>query len=121
MLLDEARIWVRLQHPNIVHVVEFGETEDRWFLALELIDGLTASDLIAAGGGVSNPALMARLARAVAPIRLRRIDEFGIPSEAKEALAFALLGHAGVMGIPGNIPRATGARRAVVLGKWTWP
>lgn len=78
-------------------------------------------DLIAAGGGVRNPVLMARLARAVAPIRLRRIDEFGIPSEAKEALAFALLGHAGVMGIPGNVPRATGARRAVVLGKWTWP
>jgi anhydro-N-acetylmuramic acid kinase len=78
-------------------------------------------ELVAAGGGVRNPVLMSRLARAVAPIRLRRIDEFGIPSEAKEALAFALLGHAGVMGIPGNVPRATGARRAVVLGKWTWP
>jgi anhydro-N-acetylmuramic acid kinase len=78
-------------------------------------------DLVAAGGGVLNPVLMSRLARAVAPIRVRRIDEFGIPSGAKEALAFALLGHAGVMGIPGNFPRATGARRAVVLGKWTWP
>ena len=78
-------------------------------------------DLVAAGGGVLNPVLMTRLARALAPIRVRRIDEFGIPSDAKEAVAFALLGHAGAMGIPGNIPRATGARRAVVLGTWTWP
>ncbi|HEX4836095.1 MAG TPA: anhydro-N-acetylmuramic acid kinase [bacterium] len=78
-------------------------------------------DLVAAGGGVHNPVLMTRLARAVGAIRVRRIDEFGIPADAKEALAFALLGHAGLMGIPGNLPRATGARRAVVLGKWTWP
>jgi len=78
-------------------------------------------DLVAAGGGVHNPALMRRLERAVAPIRVRRVDEFGVPSEAKEALAFALLGHASLMGIPGNLPRVTGARHPVVLGKWTWP
>ncbi|HLJ58556.1 MAG TPA: anhydro-N-acetylmuramic acid kinase [bacterium] len=79
------------------------------------------ADLVAAGGGVHNPALMHRLARAVAPIRVRRIDEFGVPADAKEALAFALLGHATLMGIPGNLPRVTGARHAAILGKWTWP
>ena len=79
------------------------------------------ADLIAAGGGVHNPVLMHRLDRAIAPIRLRRIEEFGIPADAKEALAFALLGHATVMGIPGSLPRVTGARHPALLGKWTWP
>ncbi len=78
-------------------------------------------DLVAAGGGVHNPTLMRRLQAALAPIRVRTIDEFGVPSDAKEALAFALLGHAGLMGLPGNFPRVTGARRPLVLGKWTWP
>lgn len=78
-------------------------------------------DLVAAGGGVSNPILMRRLETAVTPIRVRRIDEFGVPAEAKEALAFALLGHASLLGIPGNLPRVTGARHPVVLGTWTWP
>jgi anhydro-N-acetylmuramic acid kinase len=78
-------------------------------------------DLVAAGGGVHNPVLMRRLEARVAPIRVRRIDDLGVPSDAKEALAFALLGHATLMGIPGNFPRVTGARHAAVLGKWTWP
>jgi len=78
-------------------------------------------DLVAAGGGVNNPILMRRLERAIAPIRVRRFEEFGVPAEAKEALAFALLGHASLLGIPGNFPRVTGARHPAVLGKWTWP
>jgi anhydro-N-acetylmuramic acid kinase len=78
-------------------------------------------ELVASGGGVRNPALMRRLEAALAPMRVRTLDELGVPSEAKEALAFALLGHASLMGIPGNFPRATGARHPVVLGKWTWP
>ncbi len=78
-------------------------------------------DLVASGGGVRNPVLMRSLEAAVAPIRVRRIDEFGIPAEAKEALAFALLGHATLMGLPGNLPRVTGARHPALLGKWTWP
>jgi anhydro-N-acetylmuramic acid kinase len=64
---------------------------------------------------------MKRLAEAVAPIRVRRIDDAGIPSDAKEALAFALLGHASLMGRPGALPRVTGARYAAILGTWTWP
>jgi anhydro-N-acetylmuramic acid kinase len=78
-------------------------------------------DLVASGGGVRNATLMDRLRAAVAPIRVRLLDEFGVPSDAKEALAFALLGHATLMGIPGNLPRVTGARHPVLLGKWTWP
>jgi anhydro-N-acetylmuramic acid kinase len=78
-------------------------------------------EIIASGGGVHNPTLMRRLAHAVAPLRLRPIDELGIPSDAKEALAFALLGHASLMGRAGNLPRVTGARHGAILGKFAWP
>ena len=50
-------------------------------------------------------------------ISIRKIDDFGIPSGAKEALAFAILANETVSGNPGNIPSATGAKESVVLGK----
>jgi anhydro-N-acetylmuramic acid kinase len=46
-------------------------------------------------------------------------DEQGVPSEAKEAIAFALLAAATLDGLPSNVPSVTGARRAVVLGSIT--
>jgi anhydro-N-acetylmuramic acid kinase len=79
------------------------------------------ADVVAAGGGTRNPALMEWLETAIRPIRLRRSDEFGIPAEAKEAIAFALLGHATLMGRPGNLPAVTGARHPAILGTWSWP
>ena len=44
-------------------------------------------------------------------------EDFGMPSSAKEPLAFAILAHATLQGSAGNVPSVTGARRAVVLGK----
>ena len=78
-------------------------------------------DVVASGGGVRNPVLMRHLAEALTPLRLRRIDELGIPSEAKEALAFALIGHATLMGRPANLPRVTGAHHEALLGKLVYP
>ena len=78
-------------------------------------------EIVASGGGVHNPVLMHHIESAVAPLRLRPIDDFGIPADAKEALAFALLGHASLMGRAGNLPRVTGARHGAVLGKLAWP
>jgi hypothetical protein len=45
------------------------------------------------------------------------MDEFGLDPRAKEAVSFAILAYATVEGIPDNVPSATGARRAVVMGK----
>jgi anhydro-N-acetylmuramic acid kinase len=73
----------------------------------------------ASGGGVRNPVLMAALARRLAPARLDRAEAVGIPSDGKEALAFAFLAHMTLCGLPGNVPGATGAAHAVVLGQIT--
>jgi len=92
-----------------------------WNIARYVTPVHAVEELVVSGGGTHNPVLMDRLARAVASIRVRRIDEFGIPGDAKEALAFALLGYASLMGQPGALPRVTGARYPAILGTWTWP
>jgi len=74
------------------------------------------AEVIASGGGTENPVLMRALAERIAPARLRTIDDLGIPSAAKEAYAFAVLGFLTWRGLPGNVPSCTGARRATVLG-----
>jgi anhydro-N-acetylmuramic acid kinase len=82
--------------------------------------GANGLDLIASGGGTRNKAIMGWL-RSMLPdaARIRPSDDLKIASDAKEAVAFALLGAATLDGVPSNIPSATGARRAVVLGSIT--
>ncbi|MFF5171054.1 anhydro-N-acetylmuramic acid kinase [Micromonospora sp. NPDC000089] len=78
------------------------------------------TEVIAAGGGVRNPTLLGRLAALGAGRwRLRVTDELGVPAQAKEAYAFALLGWLSWHGLPGAVPSVTGASRAAVLGSWT--
>jgi anhydro-N-acetylmuramic acid kinase len=76
-------------------------------------------DFIASGGGTRNTTLMAMLRRDLEPLGLRvhTTDEFGLPSEAKEAAAFALLAYETWHRRPSNVPSATGASRAAILGK----
>jgi anhydro-N-acetylmuramic acid kinase len=75
--------------------------------------------LYASGGGVRNVTLMMALRRRLDPIRVERLDELGVSSSIKEALAFAFLAHLTLCGEPGNVPGATGARHPVVLGSIT--
>lgn len=77
------------------------------------------AELIASGGGTSNRTLMGLLRTQLGNIAVRHTDDFGIPSAAKEAIAFALLGAATMDGVPSNVPSATGASRPVVLGSIT--
>jgi anhydro-N-acetylmuramic acid kinase len=78
-----------------------------------------SQEMIVSGGGAKNPTLIAMLRRELAPlgIELHFSDEFGLPTEAKEAVAFALLAHETWHRRPGNVPSATGAKRAAILGK----
>ena len=75
-------------------------------------------EIIASGGGTRNPRLMRELSEA-SRLPIVIADETGVPSEAKEAIAFALLGAATLDNEPSNVPAATGARRRVVLGSIT--
>ena len=74
-------------------------------------------ELIVSGGGASNPLLMAQIESGLKTIRLRQADELGVPGDAKEAFAFAVLACETLRKHPANVPGATGAKRAVVLGK----
>ncbi len=76
-------------------------------------------EMIASGGGTKNPTLVAMLHGELKSlgIALRFSDEFGVPSEAKEALAFALLAQETWHQRASNVPSATGAKRPAILGK----
>jgi anhydro-N-acetylmuramic acid kinase len=76
-------------------------------------------DLIVSGGGAKNPVIMKYLAAFLPGVAIAASSEFGIDPDAKEAIAFALLGYETWRGRPSNLPSATGARRAVLLGKIT--
>jgi anhydro-N-acetylmuramic acid kinase len=77
--------------------------------------------MFVAGGGAHNAMLMRALRDGFAAlgVSVAPMESVGIAAEAKEAAAFALLGWLTWHGLPGNVPSATGATRAVVLGKVT--
>ena len=81
-----------------------------------------AVDYIVSGGGARNATLMAMLAQRLEPLGcvLAASEEFGLPAEAKEAAAFALLAWQTWHHLPGNLPRATGAARQAILGQVTY-
>ncbi|MBZ5662075.1 MAG: anhydro-N-acetylmuramic acid kinase [Acidobacteriia bacterium] len=95
------------------------------FTALSILDAVhrfvspraRISELIVSGGGARNPLLMAQLESGLQGVRLRDSGEFGVPGDAKEAFAFAVLGYQTLHRRPANVPGATGAKAAVVLGK----
>ncbi len=79
-------------------------------------------DFIVSGGGTHNPLIMGQLAAGLhssqgPQVRLLHSSDFGIPEDAKEAFAFAVLAYESFHGRPANLPGATGARRSAVLGK----
>jgi anhydro-N-acetylmuramic acid kinase len=75
--------------------------------------------LVVSGGGCRNPVLLNGLRRALPKVELSPSDEFGAPADAKEAIAFALIGWCTMHGVPATIPSATGAAGARVLGTIT--
>ncbi len=82
-----------------------------------------ATDYIVAGGGANNLTLVRMLREGLQSlgITFTTSDTHGVPTQAKEAMAFALLAWLRWHGLPGNVPVATGASRAVLLGRVTLP
>lgn len=80
------------------------------------------TDYILAGGGANNTTLVKMIDEELSTlgkITVRTSEDFGVPTAAKEAMAFALLAYQTWHGLPGNLPSATGAQCSVVLGKVT--
>ena len=80
-------------------------------------------EMVLSGGGARNSTLVAMLRSELAPLglKLKLSDEFGLPSAAKEAVAFAFLAQETWHRRTSNVPSATGAKRAAVLGKISYP
>jgi anhydro-N-acetylmuramic acid kinase len=95
------------------------------FTALSVIDALNRfvlpntkiHQLIVSGGGAYNPLILAQLSAALPGIQVLPSSRLGIPEDAKEAFAFALLAYESFHERPANLPSATGARRPAILGK----
>lgn len=85
----------------------------------EAIRDFRPTELIAAGGGTKNPQIMNHLRGLLPDTAVQTTDDYGLPAEAKEAVAFAMLAHHTWHRKPGTLPSATGARHAVILGQIT--
>ena len=73
--------------------------------------------VLVGGGGARNTAFMEGLARAFGAAAVEPFDAAGVPADAAEALAFALMGRNALLGLPNHLPACTGASRAAVLGE----
>jgi anhydro-N-acetylmuramic acid kinase len=95
------------------------------FTALSVVDALKRfvaprtriDQVIVSGGGAHNPVIMGQLAAALEPIGVMPSSMLGLDVDAKEAYAFAILAHESWHRRSGNLPAATGAKMAAVLGK----
>jgi anhydro-N-acetylmuramic acid kinase len=94
-------------------------TADRIDAAVRMLRDPFTGEIILSGGGTKNRTIMRYLRELLPAATFRGTEDFGIPGDAKEAVAFALLGAATLDGIPSNLPAATGASRPVVLGAIT--
>ncbi len=77
--------------------------------------------VIVGGGGVNNQTLMAMLKAELPKSQVETHANFGIGNQSKEAVAFAILGYRTLLGLPSNLPSATGARHPAILGKMCFP
>ncbi len=82
-----------------------------------ILPATSIARVIVAGGGAMNATLLRMLGqRLPVGIEVTTTAAFGVPDQAREAMAFAMLGHESLMGRPGNLPAVTGARSPVILG-----
>jgi anhydro-N-acetylmuramic acid kinase len=113
--------WGKLHHAGPADLVRTSTV----FTSLSIADAFRrfilprthVEELIVAGGGAHNPLMMAQLAASLPGIEVVPATRFGVPPEAKEAFGFALLAYETYHGRPSNLPSATGAKHAVILGK----
>jgi anhydro-N-acetylmuramic acid kinase len=118
---DELIAWAKKRRARTEDLVRTATI----FTALSIADAfrrfifsrVRVNELIVAGGGTKNPLLMAQLRAALPGIEIVPSSRFGVPAEAKEALAFAVMAYEAFHGRANNLPSATGAKRSAIMGK----
>jgi len=83
--------------------------------------GHKIDEVIVTGGGSHNKTLLSMLSELLPEQKVMTSRALGFDDDAKEAVIFALLGHDFMLGVPNNLPAATGARRPTVMGKLALP
>jgi anhydro-N-acetylmuramic acid kinase len=119
--VEKIITWGRKHHASQADLVRTATV----FTSLSIADAFRRlilprtdiQELIVSGGGANNPLMMAQLAASVPGVDLIQSDRLGVPTEAKEAFAFAILAYEAYHGRTNNLPSATGARHPVVMGK----
>jgi anhydro-N-acetylmuramic acid kinase len=109
---EKARLADLVRTATIFTALSVVDAMHRWVLPKARIHQLVVS-----GGGSHNPLLMAQIAAALPDIEVLPSSAFGVPEDAKEAFAFAILAYETYHQRPANLPSATGARRPAILGK----
>ncbi len=105
-----------LATATAVTVESIAQAYERFLLPLASLDRV-----ILGGGGVQNTFLVEQIKERLAPVSISTHQEFGLPDDAKEAVAFAILGYETLHRRPSNLPAATGAKRGAILGKIAYP
>lgn len=107
--------WADLAATFVAFTVEsVARAVERWVVPLGV------DRVLLTGGGARNPLITEGIRTRLAPLPVDwGEDALGMDPDAREAAAFAVLAWAFVQGLPGNVPRATGAEEGVVLGSWT--
>ena len=122
---DQALRWAkgkRVRAEDVLHTVAvltaitIAKAVRGWVATRMRVD-----DLIVSGGGAHNPLVMERLRAGLLGVTIVPPGNFGVPEDAKEAFAFAVLAYETFHRRPANLPAATGATRPVVLGKLCLP
>ncbi len=75
------------------------------------------AEIIFGGGGTHNRTLMTMIRAELSGIKVRTFEDHGWPSDAIEAVCFAVLAHQTLKGVSTNVPSVTGAQHGVVMGK----
>ena len=109
-----------LSDPAILSTATWFTAKSVWEAYRRFVQpGFEVQELIVSGGGAHNVALLEYLSQSFEGIRVVTSDYYGLDVDAKEAAAFALLGHLSLNGEAGNIPAVTGASEPVILGTLT--
>jgi len=114
-VLKQARIWA--PEDIIATATEFTACSIYRQYKRFVQKHVPADEIIASGGGVHNATLMRRIRQYFAPVPVLDIEKLGQSSDAKEAVLFAVLANETISEHASNVPRATGAKRPVILGK----